>query len=194
MKRCPQCEFLYEDDQSLCDMDGILLVYDSRQLPHLQAISTTTTQLPVKSSRKAVPALATVVLASVLGLVYYVSTQRHATQTTYSPTPTTTSTSSVGVNANESPATVPDTKVGEGNSSDINGVKAEDTGNRATEDSKVNSEKASSESETTQKKPAAKPKAVPTRSSVQRAPQEKDSKVGSFFKKTGRILKKPFKM
>ena len=49
MKRCPQCEFLYEDEQSLCDMDGILLVYDSRQLPHLQAIATTTTQLPVKN-------------------------------------------------------------------------------------------------------------------------------------------------
>ncbi len=28
MKRCPQCEFIYEDDQSLCDMDGVLLVFD----------------------------------------------------------------------------------------------------------------------------------------------------------------------
>jgi hypothetical protein len=28
MKRCPQCEFIYEDDQSLCDMDGQSLVYD----------------------------------------------------------------------------------------------------------------------------------------------------------------------
>jgi len=33
MKRCPQCEFIYEDDQSLCDMDGILLVPDSRSFP-----------------------------------------------------------------------------------------------------------------------------------------------------------------
>jgi hypothetical protein len=29
MKRCPQCEFLYEDDQSLCDMDGKELIHDS---------------------------------------------------------------------------------------------------------------------------------------------------------------------
>lgn len=28
MKQCPQCEFLYEDDQSVCDMDGKELVYD----------------------------------------------------------------------------------------------------------------------------------------------------------------------
>jgi hypothetical protein len=26
MKRCPLCEFIYEDDQSVCDMDGIELV------------------------------------------------------------------------------------------------------------------------------------------------------------------------
>ena len=29
MKRCPQCDFIYEDDQSLCDMDGRELVYHS---------------------------------------------------------------------------------------------------------------------------------------------------------------------
>lgn len=28
MKRCPQCEFIYEDDQNCCDMDGIDLVFD----------------------------------------------------------------------------------------------------------------------------------------------------------------------
>ena len=29
MKLCPQCEFIYEDDQTLCDMDGRELVYDA---------------------------------------------------------------------------------------------------------------------------------------------------------------------
>jgi len=185
MKRCPQCEFLYEDDQSLCDMDGILLVYDGRQLPHLQAISTTTTHLPVKNSRKAVPALATVVLASVLGLVYYVSTQRHTNQPSYAPPATTTST--VGANANEAPATTPEAKIEE-NSIEAGGVKAEEADNGGTENPKDKAVRPTSESD---KKPAGKPKAVPVRSSVQ--PSEKDSKVGSFFKKTGRILKKPFK-
>lgn len=30
MKLCPQCEFIYENDQSFCDMDGEALVYDIR--------------------------------------------------------------------------------------------------------------------------------------------------------------------
>ncbi len=33
MKRCPQCEFIYEDDQSCCDMDGIDLVFDHATPP-----------------------------------------------------------------------------------------------------------------------------------------------------------------
>ena len=44
MKRCPQCEFIYEDDQSLCDMDGVLLVLDSRTLPNMNALTTVTTK------------------------------------------------------------------------------------------------------------------------------------------------------
>jgi hypothetical protein len=161
-------------------MDGILLVYDSRQLPHLQAIATTTTQLPVKNSRKRVPALATILLASVLGLVYYVTTQRQASQQVYAPAAVTTS--NPVVNAVTTTAShAPDSKE----------VKAEDSGTKASEDSNSNSEGSSTEAD--QKKPASKPKAVPVRSSVQPASREKDSKVGSFFKKTGRILKKPFK-
>ncbi len=33
MKRCPQCDFLYEDDQPRCDMDGAELVDDPRAVP-----------------------------------------------------------------------------------------------------------------------------------------------------------------
>ena len=29
MKHCPQCDFIYEDDQNVCDMDGKELVSDS---------------------------------------------------------------------------------------------------------------------------------------------------------------------
>lgn len=32
MKRCPLCDFIYEDDQSVCDMDGTELVHDSEEL------------------------------------------------------------------------------------------------------------------------------------------------------------------
>ena len=44
MKRCPQCEFIYEDEQSLCDMDGVLLVFDSRTLPNMNALTAVTTK------------------------------------------------------------------------------------------------------------------------------------------------------
>ena len=33
MKRCPQCAFVYEDDQNFCDMDGETLVHDAVSLP-----------------------------------------------------------------------------------------------------------------------------------------------------------------
>jgi hypothetical protein len=187
MKRCPQCEFLYEDEQSLCDMDGILLVYDSRQLPHLQAIATTTTQLPGKSSRKRVPALATMVLVSVLGLVYYVSTQRYANQAVYTPAAATTS--NPVVNA----VPTPENQAVQSNSTVSEGAKAEDSGTNASEAPKSTGKASSSSTEAGQNKQVPKPKAAPVRSSVQPESQEKDSKVGSFFKKTGRILKKPFK-
>lgn len=32
MKRCPLCDFIYEDDQGVCDMDGIELVHDGGAL------------------------------------------------------------------------------------------------------------------------------------------------------------------
>jgi len=33
MKRCPECDFLYEDEQQLCDMDGTVLRFTSFLLP-----------------------------------------------------------------------------------------------------------------------------------------------------------------
>src|ERR1051326_4033659 len=90
MKRCPQCEFIYEDDQSLCDMDGVLLVLDSRTLPNLHAITTVPVKPQAKRNR-AVPAFASLSLVLVLGMVYYVSTSRKAVQNTYTPPASTAS-------------------------------------------------------------------------------------------------------
>jgi hypothetical protein len=33
MQRCPECNFVYEDDQPDCDMDGTLLIHDPCELP-----------------------------------------------------------------------------------------------------------------------------------------------------------------
>ena len=168
MKRCPQCEFIYEDDQSLCDMDGVLLVFDSRNLPNHHALATVPAK-PQPRRNRAVPAFATLILALVLGMVYYVSTQRNARQPIIE-TPASAAGTSVPV-----PEVSPTPQV------------------QPTEANQI-------------PPPAEEPKPAPTKQPAT-APVKKasaktantttakkdDSKVNSILKKTGRILKKPFK-
>ena len=170
MKRCPQCEFIYEDDQSLCDMDGVLLVLDSRVLPNTQALATVPAK-PQQRRNRAVPAFATLVLALVLGMVYYVSTQRGPVPT-IDPAPA-SATSIVGPApvANPTPEAQPSES-----------PKEEETKPTTTKQPTV----------APAKKPAVQTASVPqTKTPVE--PKKDESKVGSILKKTGRILKKPFK-
>jgi len=184
MKRCPQCEFVYEDDQSLCDMDGILLVFDPQQLP--KPIDTGSKSKRPQWRGRVVPALAALVLATVLYLVYFVSTQQQPVRQTYSPaTPAaTTTTSNSGSVATEKPvspvvtAAPKETKV----STPIPALKE-----NKDEKGKANTAPAAKGVKESKEKP--KPKA---QSSTSEKPEE--SKIGSLLKKTGRILKKPFKL
>jgi len=61
MKRCPQCEFIYEDDQTCCDMDGIDLVFD-----HQSASGSVASEKSLASK----PALRRSVVASIVGVVF----------------------------------------------------------------------------------------------------------------------------
>ena len=170
MKRCPKCEFIYEDDQSLCDMDGVLLVLDSRTLPNTRALQTVEAKTPPPRRNRAVPAFATLILALVLGLVYYVSIQRNAN--TYTPPPSAASTSNPVAEVNPTPESQP-----------------------STEEPKPEPAKvvvAPAAVAVPVKKTVAKPAPSPTTKA--KVEEKKDeSKVGSILKKTGRILKKPFK-
>jgi type IV secretory pathway VirB10-like protein len=172
MKKCPQCEFIYEDDQTLCDMDGALLVYDSRALPNLHALTT----LPEKTLRRnrAVPAFATLTLALVLGLVYYVSTQRTTHTADIPPLPPVVT---------ESAAPPPPPVEVE----DAAATEADKTNEPRKEESKPAATKPSSS-----KKPAVKSDSS-SQSKTSTENKKDDSKVGSILKKTGKILKKPFK-
>ena len=176
MKRCPQCDFIYEDDQSLCDMDGVLLVLDERNLPNLHAL-TPVKPVPVKAQPKrnrAVPAFATLVLVLVLGMVYYVSIHRRAAQNSYTP-PAAASTSEpaapvVNPVVDPTPETQPSQEVQA----------------PAPEEPKPEPIK----------QPAMPAKKTPVKSAPDKPepePKKDDSKVGSILKKTGHILKKPFK-
>ena len=174
MKRCPQCEFIYEDDQSLCDMDGVLLVLDSRTLPNLHALAT----VPAKSQKRTrtvpavVPAFATLILVLVLGMVYYGSTQRNAS------TPQSfTSTSNPAPEMNPTPAVEPSV------------AEQPPAPAKEVEEAKPTVIKPTA---APVKKPTAK-SASSTQTKTSTEPKKEDSKVNSILKKTGRILKKPFK-
>ena len=156
MKRCPQCEFIYEDDQSLCDMDGVLLVFDSRKLPNLHALTTVPAGPKTHRRSRAVPAFATLVLALVLGMVYYVSTR----QPGYIP-PAQPSAMTIAPVVIPTPEPQPSI---------------------------------SEETPAPVQKPVAKKTTVAAPQTKRTTePKKEDSKVNSILKKTGRILKKPFK-
>ncbi|HYK22763.1 MAG TPA: hypothetical protein VEV42_18610 [Pyrinomonadaceae bacterium] len=179
MKKCPECEFLYEDEQSLCDMDGALLVLDSRTLPNQHALATVPA-IPVQQRRsRAVPAFATLVLALVLGSVYYVSTQRHA----YSPAPETSTSAN--------PASVESVAPVESVALPAPEAKPSES---PREEVKEEAKPAAKQLPATHaKQPAVKAAPSPQTAKPASEPKKEDSKVGSILKKTGRILKKPFK-
>jgi len=202
MKRCPQCEFIYEDDQSLCDMDGALLVFDARTLPNLHALATVDVPVAPKAHwrHRTFPAMAALILATVLSLVYFVSTQRTAPVTAPMPSIAPVSSSAASTEANNN-STAPSSDLNQTPSAapEVNGA-AVTTKTDATpaknetksEPTKTNSTAAASTSAAAAKKVAAKPSPTPERTPEE--PKKDDSKVGSILKKTGRLLKKPFKL
>ena len=177
MKRCPQCEFIYEDDQSLCDMDGVLLVFDSRTLPNLHALATVpqTPSTAAHRRNRAVPAFATLILALVLGMVYYVSTRQTR--------PTVSTPSSLSI----APVVIPTPEPQPTQTEEPTQVKEEEPKPASV------------------KQPVKQPAAAPAKksttaknSSVSQTkpatePKKDESKAASILKKTGRLLKKPFK-
>lgn len=183
MKRCPQCEFIYEDDQSLCDMDGVVLVLDSRTLPNLHSLATVP-DVPGKTAarrNRMVPAFATILLTLVIASFYYFATPRNTApansvsppNVTVPPAPTPESPQAQPAVVAEEPAPAESPK--------------------PTEPEKPETQP------TTPAKPAAPPakKATTKPAAVNPVkpaePKKDDSKVGSILKKTGKILKKPFR-
>lgn len=165
MKRCPQCEFIYEDDQSLCDMDGVLLVFDSRTLPDLHTLATVPA-VPGRTVRRhrMVPAFATILLTLVIASLYYFSAPRNVAPVQNFAPPSVTVPTPEPVQAQ--PALV----------------------------EPVEAEKPPTEPEKPAAPPARKATTKPAAVKAAEPPKKKnDSKVGSILKKTGKILKKPFK-
>ncbi|HKR11101.1 MAG TPA: hypothetical protein VJT15_03505 [Pyrinomonadaceae bacterium] len=170
MKRCPQCEFIYEDDQSLCDMDGVVLVLDSRTLPNLHSLATVP-DVPGKAAaarrNRMVPAFATILLTLVIASFYYFGTPRNgAPANNFSPP-----------NVTVPPAPTPELPQAQPPAV-------------AEEPKPAEPAKPTAPARKTTTKPAAVKPANPVKPAE---PKKDDSKVGSILKKTGKILKKPFR-
>ena len=187
MKRCPQCEFVYEDDQSLCDMDGILLVFDSQKLPKPDLQASSVSPRPQARTR-VFASLAALVLATVLYFVYNVSTRLpQSLSTPYSPATSTTKQNALPASEPASGATR-DGAI-EPHAPEHTIVSAEDTSDVVTPAKEARSGSPREANPTSEKQ-----KTKPVQKSHDTTqPKENDSKLESVLKKTGRILKKPFK-
>lgn len=183
MKRCPQCEFIYEDDQSLCDMDGALLVFDSRSLPNLHALAPVDVPVPVTPKaqwrHRTFSTMAALILATVVSLVYFVSTQRGVSPTAPVSAPSVTLPASNLVAPTEANPTPEPPPPATAEASGAAPATREET--KPAAPAAQPAKKATSKTSITQPKPAQETK-------------KEGSKVGSILKKTGRILKKPFKL
>ena len=87
MKRCPHCEFIYDDDQSLCDMDGNQLVHDSA-LTALACTSSGTlqpTRVNLIKRILLVTGVAVSSFAALLSLAYYAPSQFAKSEPSYAP-------------------------------------------------------------------------------------------------------------
>jgi hypothetical protein len=180
MKRCPQCEFIYEDEQSLCDMDGALLVFDARTLPN---VALAPVDMPIIEAaprahwrHRTFPAVAALILASVFSLVYFVSTQRRV------PAPAAVSGATIAVPAAALPSPSDTNQIVLPPAAEIKEEPKPEPGKTITV---APVKKTSSKTTSATTTPATERKSA--------EPKKDDSKVGSILKKTGRILKKPFK-
>jgi hypothetical protein len=179
MKRCPKCEFVYEDDQRFCDMDGIELAFNSRPLTSEENASLEPAVPPAKSQRRS---LALVAVIAALGTLLFVGyhTFRHATapkKTNQSPAKVT---NNLQLAPNPEIAQPAATATPSPSPSPIRNLKAANTTSPNVNSSEARSRTSASKQEKKQPRPES-------------ANQKKESKVGSILKKTGRFLKKPFK-
>ena len=188
MKRCPECDFLYENDQRFCDMDGRELSLAPRPLLLTEGLVPKPPAMLVKSQRRrlAVRVTAAIILGAVLFLAFYGSMHRiPAEEISYSATKANASTIAAGNAAPErKPAAVTE---------QVSAASVE-TADQLVRDVR----KAQGVSSPAKARTIAAPSRVPAaprqemKSDSKQENHKKESKLGSFFKKTGRLLKKPF--
>jgi len=196
MKRCPQCEFIYEEEQSHCDMDGALLVHDPRALLDTARARS---NHPHRSTRKLFVQLA-LPLAILASLSFYAlrsQTPRHTSNpaaasrlngsesASVGASASTSDTNSAGVGGSDAGTPVTnksESSNGQDNQDQLKSVDPADNPN-----AQPNKENSAISSD-----PASSPSKRQVTRSQRRSPPKKENKVSSFLRKTGKFFKKPF--
>jgi hypothetical protein len=197
MKRCPVCEFIYEDEQSLCDMDNMELV----ALPHEQSASFESIKPPPKNRHRR--KLLLLALSGILGLVlffqYYkgelafeLTSNQAAVESFDAPVAPARSDDAPQPLASPKPSVSPSLSPSSTTRTPAKVTRAETEPQETT--MAKNTPPVSNE---VKRAPAVATSAPPaTQTQRARPPQKEqssDSKVSSILKKTANVLKKPFK-
>ncbi len=204
MKRCPQCEFIYNDDQSLCDMDGQALIYDAQiNLPAATAAQADIAPPRSRARSILIAAISGLVLAMVAWFGYvatpFASTIDGNPLTTSKVNDETKAASiaaSALYNAEAGVSAFDSSDVTEADADSAAVATNDSTVKNHSEDKRLTIQRGIPPLPRLQPLPrlsAAKPRAVTTSTKPAVKPQQKGSRVESFLKKTGRVLKKPFK-
>jgi hypothetical protein len=196
MKRCSECDFIYEDDQNLCDMDGHELVSDPT-LPAFPVNATTTRSAKSRVRRLILAAATAAIVGALLFVGYSGLTSEYVPQTTKAPP----------AKVNRAPIAIPDQSPVAPSASQPR-QSSPDQSIAAPGASPSPTPSQPPRLEKTRARPVAgSPLASSTpglessararetvRSEPTKANHKKDSGIGGFLKKTGNILKRPFKL
>ena len=193
MKRCPQCEFIYEEEQKNCDMDGALLVHDPRALLDTARVRSNYAH---RSSRKLFVQLA-LPLAILATLSFYALRSSHSSNPAAaagvngSQPQQISAPSSVNTNLMNASSGATGDASHASTASNESGTSAQDKNDSGlqSDDASVDPQKKNS---ATNSSPFSSSKRSSTRPQSRMTPAKKDSKVTSFLKKTGKFFKKPF--
>lgn len=196
MKRCPECHFIYEEGQIYCDMDGRKLAHDAGAQSYLEDAAPVPVGRPAQTRRRGITvlSLAAIMLGAFLPSAYYLSTRRDAPQDTEQPPPEVAAApqsapaqalAAAGRAGTPAPAQSPAPDVRA-----TGGATPKATANTTTAARPLPSPSASPVPKRGEKKRRPEAERKPRAGSESR---KKDSKLGSILKKTGRMLKKPFK-
>jgi hypothetical protein len=200
MKRCPDCNFIYEDDENRCDMDGRELERVPAASPGPHGAATRQTRpLAARLRRRFLALLISVLIpAAILTSGYYIRTSQTATEHTgHAPVGAT----AAGSQANITPAPVTPARAPSPAPEPPRPSPAQPPATKVRPAAEAPRKRAGGVT-TTVGKLAVKPSAPPPTRQEERTSgpegadsrkeSKKESKLGAALKKTGRILKKPF--